>query len=80
MLIIPVFNKAGKTTPYVCIALILINAFIYFFIQSGDSQIRQEAYGYYETSGLMTLELKAYQGYLQQKGNNVPETIPRNFS
>ncbi len=69
MLIVPVFNKADKKTPLVCLALILINAFIYFFIQSGDPEIHQEAYGYYETSGLLSLELKAYQDYLNKNDN-----------
>lgn len=74
MLIIPVSTKSGrKQPPYACIALILINAFILFFLQSGDDGIQRQAYDYYERSGLLAIEVEAYKKYLSEKGTAVPE-------
>jgi membrane associated rhomboid family serine protease len=78
MIIIPVFNKAKSTIPSVCIALILINAFVYFYIQSGDSQIHEEAGAYYESSGLLHLELEAYLDYLRAGGDTIAENALEN--
>jgi membrane associated rhomboid family serine protease len=72
MLIVPVFSKATKKVPYVCFALIVVNAFIFFFLQSGDDQIQEEAFAYYESSGLSDIELEAYLGYLTDTGVIVP--------
>ncbi len=71
MLIVPVFSKAVKRTPYICITLVLINIFIYFFLQAGDSHIQQEAYRYYESSGLLNIELKTYLNYLQKEQESI---------
>lgn len=73
MLVIPIFNKPGSKIPYICIALIAINVFIYFFVQSGDNVKRQEAYEYYETSHLMAIEADAFRDYLVTKGEILPE-------
>jgi membrane associated rhomboid family serine protease len=73
MLIVPVFNKTDTKIPYTCIVLILINIFVYFLIQSGDSQIQQKAYSYYETSRLIDIELSAYRNYLNEKGSDIPK-------
>lgn len=73
MLIVPVFNKATRKIPYVCIALIAINSFIFFFLQAGDGQIQEDAYAYYESSGLLEIELEAYLDYLSSAGESVPD-------
>ncbi len=76
MLILPVVTKNDhKQIPIACIALILINAFIYFFIQSGDGIKIHKAWEYYKDSGLMTIEMEAYRGYLLQKGKSAPEKL-----
>lgn len=73
MLVIPIFNKPGSKIPYICIALIVINVFIYFFVQSGDNIKRQKAYEYYESSDLMEIELDAFRDYLITNGENITE-------
>lgn len=78
MFIIPVFNKSDAKTPYVCLALIVVNVFIYFFVQGGDNQIQQEAYEYYDSSGLMVIECTAYRDYLVAAGEEVsPEVLKK---
>jgi membrane associated rhomboid family serine protease len=77
MLIIPISTKGDrKQPPYACIALILINVFILFFLQTGDDDIQYQAHSYYETSGLLAIEIKAYTEYLAEKGEIIPE-IPQ---
>lgn len=71
MLIVPIASKSdSKHLPYCCIALILINCFILFFLQSGDNAIYRQAQQYYGDSGLLEIELKAYHQYLLDKGTN----------
>ncbi len=73
MLVIPIVNKPGSKIPYICIALIAINVFIYFFVQSDDNVQREKAYEYYETSHLMAIELDAFRDYLIANGENISE-------
>lgn len=72
MLILPVFTKTDqKSLPLVCLTLIILNTFIYFIIQAGDGKKYEEAYIFYQSSGLHNIELKAYQTYQLDKGISV---------
>jgi len=53
-----------KNPPVVTIALILINCFIYFALQSGDDEIQQKAQNFYRESGLANMEFPIYKDYL----------------
>lgn len=76
MLIVPVFTRSDqKRIPYVCILLISINCLIFFLLQSRDASIQQEAYRYYEESGLLALELQEYKKYLSAKGDPAAEEM-----
>jgi len=76
MLILPVITKTDqKKIPYACLALILLNSIIFFFFQAGDSEILEQAYGYYHNSGLNDVELEAYTDYLRTGGELVDEDI-----
>ncbi len=74
MLIVPIASKSeNKHLPYCCIALILLNVFVLFFLQSGDDAIYERAQQYYSDSGLYKIELKSYRQYLVDAGEeNVP--------
>jgi membrane associated rhomboid family serine protease len=77
MLILPVSVKNdSQRAPYVCIALILTNIFIFIFLQSGDGAIHKQAYEYRESSGLLAIEVEAYRNYLLEKGESAPDRIP----
>lgn len=70
MLVIPVLTRTDqKKIPSICYLLILLNCLIFFFVQSDDSSLQEIAYNYYEESGLVEIELKAYQDYLVKKGD-----------
>lgn len=74
MLIIPVFRSTDTKNPsYACLAIILINLTVFFFIQSDDTKIHEEAYSFYHSSGLDLLEVKAYRDYLLTKGEDPAE-------
>ena len=76
MLILPVSTKNDNhRAPYACIGLILTNIVIFFFLQSGDSAIRKQAYEYFENSGLLAIEVAAYRDYLLQKGELVADKL-----
>ena len=62
MLIVPVVNKSSKKhIPWLTLVLIVINALIYFGLQSGESDARRQAMRYYVDSGLLEQELAAYK-------------------
>lgn len=64
MLVVPVFTRSDKKqVPYTCLFLILANCLVFFFLQSQDSSIQEEAYYYYQNSGLLELEITAYEKY-----------------
>lgn len=79
MLIVPVLTKSDKKKiPYICIFLITVNCLIFFFLQSKDSFLYEDAYNYYEASGLAEIELKAYKDYLSEQGDPLAETELQN--
>ena len=76
MLVIPVTSTSGKKKlPYTTLLLILINCFVYFFIQSGDNEASFNAYSFYEDSGLIETELVAYLDYLKYSEEQISEVL-----
>jgi len=72
MLIVPLNNKISwKDPPYITIAIIIINCFVLFFLQSGDTWIEREAYTFYFDSGLADIEMSSYEDYLADKSEEV---------
>jgi len=61
MVIIPLSGKVSwKNPPFITIAVIVINCFIYFVFQSQDGRIQNEAYEFYFASGLAKMEVTEY--------------------
>ncbi len=74
MLIVPLSGHMSlKNPPAATIAIVLINCFIFFSIQSGDRVIYEEAMDYYLKSGLAVIEIKAHEQY---KAGGVVKAIP----
>lgn len=72
MLVIPVTSTSGKKRlPYTTLLLIIINCFVYFFIQAGDNEASFKAYSYYEKSGLAETELVVYLSYLRYSDDQI---------
>jgi len=68
MFIIPVGNRVNwKRPPVITLLLILINCFVFFFLQSGNDQQDEKAERFYFSSELPNLELNRYSDYLQKK-------------
>ncbi|HKI60672.1 MAG TPA: rhomboid family intramembrane serine protease [Mariprofundaceae bacterium] len=59
-----------KPVPWVTIALVVINCFVLFFVQSGDSKGYAAAVRYYDASVLPGLEVPAFAKFLDQEGRN----------
>jgi membrane associated rhomboid family serine protease len=69
MLIVPLHRRpTAATLPWITIALVLANAFVYLFLQSGDHAALQRAAGYYERSGLAAIELPRFIAHLDGSG------------
>jgi len=74
VLIVPLHRRLTRDTfPFATAALIVINVFVYLFLQAGDTGVaayqRQiEAGGYYASSGLADTELPAFRQSLLQRG------------
>ncbi len=74
MFIIPVGNRVNwKRPPVITLLLILINCFVFFFLQSGDGKNDEIATRYYFSSGLPNWELTRYSQYLEK--NSDPATL-----
>jgi membrane associated rhomboid family serine protease len=70
MLIIPLTRKISKQNPpLVTIAIILINCFVYFFLQADDEKQYRKAMTYYFDSGLAKMETSRYLSYLESEGD-----------
>ena len=68
MLLIPYQTRfTAKSLPVVTLALILINAVVYFVLQSGDRQAYQRAAEFYFSSQLPQIELPRYAIYLERR-------------
>ena len=66
MLIIPITGKISKRNPpLITIAIILVNCFVYFALQSDDGELYSRAMEFYFESGLGKIEASRYQAYLK---------------
>jgi len=67
--IIPVGNRVDwKRPPVVTLLLILVNCFVFFFLQAGDDRQDAKATDYYLSSDLPNWEFGRYQEYLENNG------------
>ena len=70
MLLIPYQTRFTlKSLPLVTLALILVNAVVYFVFQSGDRQAYARAADYYFSSQLAQIELPRYATYLDRRND-----------
>lgn len=70
MLIIPYQTRfTSGSLPVVTLALILINALVYFVFQAGDRQAGNNAAAYYFSSDLPAIELPRFAATLEQRGD-----------
>ena len=70
MLIIPYQTRfTARSLPIMTLALIAINALVYFVFQASDRQDYQKAAEYYFSSQLPAIELPRYANVLEQRGD-----------
>jgi membrane associated rhomboid family serine protease len=70
VLIIPYQTRfTAKSLPVVTLALIVINALVYFVFQAGDRQSTQNAAEYYFSSQLPAIELPRYAAVLEKRSD-----------
>ena len=70
MLLIPYQTRfTPKSLPLVTLALILVNALVYFVFQSGDRQAYARAAEYYFSSQLAQIELPRFATYLERRND-----------
>jgi membrane associated rhomboid family serine protease len=66
MLIIPLTGKISKQNPpFITIAIILINCFVFFALQANDDEYYSEATKFYFESGLGKIEISRYRAHLK---------------
>lgn len=66
MLILPLHRRmTWANAPLVTLTLILLNCFIYLFLQSGDDRVLRKAVNYYQQSQLGVIEFPAYDNWLR---------------
>src|ERR1035437_7045666 len=71
MLIIPVSRRPDwRHPPVITLLLILLNCLIYFGVQSGDEKREENAYRYYASSTLPSVELPRYVKHLELGGRS----------
>lgn len=77
MLFIPLEGKISwKNPPVITILLILVNCFVFFVCQSGESRKAVTAATYYFDSGLARIELPRYAAHLEKKTGQSVKTGP----
>jgi len=70
MLLIPYQTRfTPKSLPLITLALILVNAVVYFIFQSGDRQAYARAADYYFSSQLAQIELPRFATYLERRND-----------
>ena len=70
MLLIPYQTRfTPKSLPWITLALIFVNAVVYFVLQGGDRQNYQRAAEYYFSSQLAQIELPRYATYLERRND-----------
>ncbi len=71
MLILPLHRPLSRANfPFLTVALIAFNVFVFFVLQGGDDAAMRAAQRQYVESGLAALELPAYERHLQGQGRN----------
>jgi membrane associated rhomboid family serine protease len=69
MLIIPLSGKLSRhNPPLITIGIILVNFFVFFVLQSGDTNKYRQAMEFYFNSGLAEIEVSKYRAYLETTG------------
>ena len=69
MFIIPLEKSFDwRRPPIVTLLLVLINCVVLFGVQSGDDEVIERAFGYYQSSVLPGLELPQYMEDLELRG------------
>lgn len=69
MLILPLHRTWTRANfPLATVLLVLVNVFVYAFLQSGDAAIYRQAQAYYEETGLGAIEFPAYAQWLAEHG------------
>jgi len=72
---IPLTKKISwRNPPFVTIAIILINVFVFFVIQADDGSNEYEAHSFYFESGLNQIEFPLYVAFLK---DNRPQTYQK---
>ena len=67
MLILPLHRPITRATfPLVTAFIVLLNVFVFFVLQGGDSKAEAAATEYYQSSGLSEIEAPLYSRHLQQ--------------
>jgi len=65
LLIVPLHRGLSRANfPVVTLALILVNCFVYMFLQSGDARVEERAAEYYHQAGLERIEFPAFERWL----------------
>ncbi len=79
MLILPLHRPLNRQTfPLLTAALVLVNLFVFAFLQSGDRSALARATQYYDDSGLATLEAPPFERYLAEpSGADLREQLER---
>ncbi|MDU9047380.1 MAG: rhomboid family intramembrane serine protease [Candidatus Electrothrix sp. Rat3] len=75
MLIIPVSDGPQRRFPCVTIFLLLLNIGIFFYFQHSEQQKYMRAVSWARSSGLLEIELEAYQEYLQRRHEAIPDFL-----
>ncbi len=71
MLIIPLHRRPSwENFPLVTVVLILVNCFVFGFLQSKDDRIYEQAAEYYAQSHLSSDEVPAYAAWMRNHGKN----------
>ena len=78
MLVIPYQTRFSlRSAPFVTLALIALNVFVYFFVQAGDAAAMKAARDYYFQSGLARLELPKYVEELERRNDSSSRAMLR---
>ncbi|HSX59997.1 MAG TPA: rhomboid family intramembrane serine protease, partial [Tahibacter sp.] len=66
MLIVPLHRPLNRANfPFATMALVVVNLFVFLFLQSGDGAAERRATAYYAETGLARIELPLYREWLQ---------------
>jgi membrane associated rhomboid family serine protease len=66
VLIVPLHRSLNRANfPFMTAALILVNCFVFFALQSGDGRVIGQAADYYQQAGLARIEFPAFADWLR---------------